>query len=188
MRIAHEKGGIPNFVTEDAFQLGVSLALVKLCGQEHKFMPAASFVDSHNRLVMTICTGELTLDEVETTYAEIHRHPEFCPDFQQFLDFSEASRCHLYAKDLYQLKHAHDPFSNRAKRAVVAPDAVWFGISRMYQLMLNSAQFEVFRSLPEASEWLGIEARVLELGRKQSLGSAREQNHASRRASRLSSF
>jgi hypothetical protein len=134
-------------------------------------MPAASFVDSCNRVVITVCTGELTLDEIKMTCAEIHGHKEFCPDFQQLIDLSEASTCHLYAKDLYQLKHAYDPFSNKGKRAVVAPDAVWFGIGRMYQLMLNSAQFEVFRSLPEAIAWLGLNATILEAGRKQSVQS-----------------
>jgi hypothetical protein len=147
--------------------------------KEDQFMPAASFVDSSHRVVITVCSGELTLDEITATCAEIQGHPEFRPDFQQLIDLSIASKCHLFAKDLYQLKHAYDPFSNKGKRAVVAPDAVWFGIGRMYQLMLNSTQFDVFRSLPEAIAWLGLEARVVELGRMLSTQSAQNQRKES---------
>jgi hypothetical protein len=135
-------------------------------------MPAASIVDSSHRVVITVCSGELTLDEIKATSAEIQGHSEFHPDFQQLIDLSAASKCHLYAKDLYQLKDAYDPFSNKGKRAVVAPDAVWFGIGRMYQLMLNSTQFAVFRSLPEAIAWLGLDVTVLEVVHRLSMESA----------------
>jgi len=37
-----------------------------------------------------------------------------------------------------------------------------FGMSRMYQLITNSPQFEVFRSLSEAVRWLKWDATLLE--------------------------
>lgn len=142
-------------------------------------MPAVSFVDSSHRVVVTICSGDLTLHEVKATFADIHGNPDFRPDFQQLIDLSEVSKCPLYSKDLYQLKQAHDPFSNEGKRALVAPHAVLFGIGRMYQQILSSSQFEVFRSLVDAMSWLGLNAVILGAAQREAASSAqrlREEN------------
>ncbi|HWX92767.1 MAG TPA: hypothetical protein VNY29_09055 [Terriglobales bacterium] len=125
-------------------------------------MPATSFVDASHRVVVTICSGQLTLDEVKTTFADTRRHPDFHPDFRQLINLSKVSKCLLYSKDLYQLRQEHDPFSNKGKRAVVAPHGVLFGIGRMYQQILNSQEFEVFDSLVEARTWLGLNAVMLD--------------------------
>jgi hypothetical protein len=125
-------------------------------------MPAVSFVDASHPVVITICSGVLTLADLKVTFAEIRGNPEFRPNFQQLINLSEVSKCHLYSKDLYQLKQAYDPFSNKGKRAMVAPHGVLFGIGRMYQQILNSQQFEVFHSLLEATSWLGLNAVILE--------------------------
>jgi len=125
-------------------------------------MPASSFVDLSSRLVITLCAGEVTLAEVTATVAEIRDHPGFHPDFRQLVDLSQVSNLRLHFNDLHHLHHACDPFSNQGKRAVVACDNVTFGMSRMYQLITNSPQFEVFRSLPEAVRWLKWDATLLE--------------------------
>jgi len=125
-------------------------------------MPASSFVNSSSRLVITLCAGEVTLAEVTATFAEIRGHPGFHPDFRQLVDLSQVSNLRLHFNDLYHLHHACDPFSNQGKRAVFACDNVTFGVSRMYQLIANSPQFEVFRSLSEAVKWLEWDATLLE--------------------------
>jgi hypothetical protein len=131
-------------------------------------MPAASFVDSSHRVVVTICSGALTLADLKSTFAEICGNPEFRPNFRQLIDLSKVSKCPLYARDLYQLKQAHDPFSNKGKRALVAPHGVLFGIGRMYQQILSSPQVEVFHLLVEAASWLELNTAILEIVEKQS--------------------
>jgi hypothetical protein len=125
-------------------------------------MPATSYVDASSRLVITLCANEVTQREVEEMLAGVREHRQFQPDFRQLVDLTQVSRMHLHFRDLYELKDTYDPFSNEAKRAVVATDTATFGISRMYQLMVNSPQFEIFRSLQEAMRWLGVDATVLE--------------------------
>jgi len=125
-------------------------------------MPTTSLVSTRYRLVITTCFGELTLDELKVGAAHVRNHPEFHPDFRQFIDLSHVVKLHLHFRDLYQLKHANDPFSNEGKRAVVAPSDLTFGMSRMYQLILNSAHFEVFHSLAEALAWLELDPATLE--------------------------
>lgn len=125
-------------------------------------MPVSSFVDAPARLVITLCVGEVTLKEITATFAEIRRHPGFHPDFRQLSDLSLATSIPLRFPDLYHLQQACDPFSNQGKRAVVASVPVPFGLSRMYQLIVNSPNFEVFRSMPEALNFLEWDGTLLE--------------------------
>ena len=125
-------------------------------------MPATSLVCAPYRLVISTCYGELTVQELKSAGASLRNHAEFRPGFRQLIDLSHVVKLHLHFRDLYQLKHADDPFSNDGKRAVFAPDDLSFGMSRMYQLILNTAHFEVFRSLADALAWLELDPATLE--------------------------
>jgi hypothetical protein len=119
-------------------------------------MCVTSFVDVPNRIVVTLFSGSVTIDDVKASCQGIKANPEFHPDFRQFIDLSKASELHLHYQDLNQLAEVSDPFSRDAKRAVVGPTALSFGIGRMYEIIVNSPGFQVFRSQPEALAWLGI--------------------------------
>src|SRR6266576_161268 len=124
-------------------------------------MPVSSFVDSPARLVITLCIGEVTLKDISDTFSEIRSHPGFHPDFRQLSDLSLTTSIPLRFPDLYHLQQACDPFSNRGKRAVVAPVPVPFGLSRTL-LIVNSHNFEDFRSLPDALNFLEWDGNMLE--------------------------
>jgi hypothetical protein len=130
-------------------------------GPENK-MPATNLVCAPYRLVISTCYGELTAPELKSATVDLRRHPEFHPGFRQLIDLSHVVKLNLDFRDLYQLKHSDDPFSNEGKRAVFAPNDVSFGMSRMYQLILNAAHFEVFRSLADALAWLELDPATLE--------------------------
>jgi hypothetical protein len=125
-------------------------------------MPATSLVCAPYRLVISTYYGELTVQELKSAGASLRSHPEFRPGFRQLIDLSHVVKLDLHFRDLYQLKHADDPFSNEGKRAVFAPNDLSFGMSRMYQLILNTANFEVFRSLADALAWLELDPATLE--------------------------
>jgi hypothetical protein len=125
-------------------------------------MPVSSFVDASNRLVITLCLGEVTLAELTATSTDIRNHPGFHPDFRQLIDLSRVTNLPLHFPDLYHLRQACDPFSDQGRRAVVAPDAITFGLSRMYQLIVDNPNFEVVRSLPDALGWLGWHGNLQE--------------------------
>ena len=119
-------------------------------------MCVTSFVDPSNRIVVTLFSGSVTIDEVKSSCKGIKANPKFEPDFRQFIDLSKASELHLHYQDLNQLAEVSDPFSGDAKRALVGPTALSFGIGRMYEIIVNSPGFQVFRSQSEALAWLGI--------------------------------
>jgi hypothetical protein len=125
-------------------------------------MPVSSFVDPHSRLVITLCVGEVMLAEGISSCSHIRNHPGFHPDFRQLVDLSMATNISLRFPDLYHLHQECDPFSKQARRAIVAIDAVPFGLGRMYQLITNSPNLEVFRTLQEALEWLDCKGDLLE--------------------------
>jgi len=125
-------------------------------------MPVSSFVDPHSRLVITLCVREVVLAEGVASCLHIRNHPGFHPDFRQLVDLSMATNISLRFPDLYHLQQECDPFSNQARRAIVATDAVSFGLGRMYQLITNSPNLEVFRTLHEALDWLECKGRLLE--------------------------
>jgi hypothetical protein len=128
------------------------------------------FVDPASRLVVTTCTGEVSRIEVETSLTKLRRHPDFKPDFRQLADLSLVSRLDLHFVDMETIYHGYDPFSNEAKRAVVAPDnGATYGLARMYQSIVNSAQFEVFQLMLDAITWLGLEATILQAACKRNL-------------------
>ncbi len=126
------------------------------CTQNVRCMCVTSFVDPSNRIVVTLFSGSVTIDDVKASCQGIKANPEFHPDFRQFIDLSKASELHLHYQDLNQLAEINDPFSGDAKRALVGPTALSFGIGRMYETILNRPGFQVFRSQPEALTWLGI--------------------------------
>jgi hypothetical protein len=125
-------------------------------------MCVESFVDPSNRVVVTICSGRVTLEDVRANCQGIKANPEFRPDFRQFIDLSKASELNLRYQDLNQLAEVHDPFSDDAKRALLGPTTLSFGIGRMYGTILNRPGFQVFRSQPEALAWLGLNEVELE--------------------------
>lgn len=100
----------------------------------------------------------------------LREHPDFRADFSQLVDLSEVSRLDLFFADMNTIHRVHDPFSKEAKRAVVAPGGgATFGLARMYQSIVDSEQFEVFRSLLDAISWLGLEVTNLRAASKKDL-------------------
>ena len=63
--------------------------------------------------------------------------------------------------ELALLAEVHDPFSEKGRRAVAGPNSVSFGIGRMYQMILNTPEFQGFRSHREALDWLGLDGVTL---------------------------
>jgi hypothetical protein len=80
-----------------------------------------SFVYPSNRVVVTVFSGRVTLEDVRASCRGIKANFEFQPDFRQFIDLSKASELLLHYQDLNQLAEVHDPFSSDAKRALFGP-------------------------------------------------------------------
>jgi hypothetical protein len=126
-------------------------------------VPILHFVDPPRRLVVTTCWGEVSRTEVEASLTKLRKHPDFRPDFRQLADLSRVLNLDLYFADMDAIHRGYDPFSNEGRRAVVVPDnGATYGLARMYQSLVDSPQFEVFRSMLDAIAWLGLEVTILQ--------------------------
>ena len=120
-------------------------------------MPAEFRVDAHKGVVFTTAWGVLSTEDVLAGREVLGNDPQFLPDMKQLIDMRgvTAALAHAEVKSLA----LSDPFVTGARRAVVAPGDLAFGVMRQYAAYLfNKAVVpEVFRGLDEACEWLGID-------------------------------
>ena len=120
-------------------------------------------VDFEDRLVISTCSGEVSRDQIVESFVSLRSNRNFRPHFRQFWDLSSVSHLRLGFNDIEAIHRLYDPFSNRGKRAIVAPgNEALFGLARMYQFIIDDANFEVFHSRLEAIAWLGLEVAKIE--------------------------
>ena len=122
-----------------------------------------NFVDREHGVVITLCSGCVTRNDVVNSIATLRKDPGFRPNFRQLINLMGAVKLDLDFKDLYGIRQIYDPFSNESRRAIVAPQGgAGYGLARMYQAIVDSEHMEVFVSLLDAISWLGLEVTVLE--------------------------
>ena len=125
-------------------------------------MAVEHFVDPAKRLVITKCSGEVSRDEVVKSMKKLKDRLDFQPSFCQLVDLSQVSKLNLGFSDMEIIHRLHDPFSTEGKRAVVAPGSgAIYGLARMYQLLVDHENFEVFQSELDAVLWLGCDLSVI---------------------------
>jgi hypothetical protein len=100
--------------------------------------------------------GVLTQKEVLDFCRELKADPRFSPEFNQLVEVSPGAGSALHIGDLDAVRMA-DPFSLHSKRAIVVYSDVDFGVARMYEMM-HGGNVQVFRSIREAMDFLGIPA------------------------------
>jgi hypothetical protein len=110
-------------------------------------------IERARRIVLTMFSGKVTLDQSLAYYKQLRSDPEFDFSFDELISVPESARLHLNFEALSSIRTV-DPFSPESKRAVVAPLDVNYGISRMYGSLLNREGFRVFRTLAEAEAFL----------------------------------
>lgn len=106
--------------------------------------------------MITKVDGRLSLEEFLNKQGEIVFDPEFNPDFDHLFDMTGVLEVEeVLTSDLKKVSSVR-VFSEKSRRAVVAPGDFVFGLARMYEVFSGSTEenFSVFRNLDEAMEWL----------------------------------
>ena len=83
--------------------------------------------------------------------------PAFDSSFDQLWDLQGVSTLEVTNETLQSLAQARS-YSSEAKRAIVAPRDILFGMARMFQMLHDGApeDLRVFRTVEEANDWLGL--------------------------------
>ena len=115
--------------------------------------------DTQHPLVYSVFSGEVTDEDFAEHMRVLLADPRFESAMPELVDLREVTGVSLSADTIPSSARSplHAP---QARRAVVAPTDFLFGLARMYQAYrgdVGESQFSVFRTLPPALAWLGLE-------------------------------
>jgi len=109
--------------------------------------------------VYSVATGVLTDDDIITHQQRLAQDPDFKADLRQLFDARGVTQVEVTPETLRHRADAN-PFGYGARRAIIAPGDVVFGLARLFQLTANARghrdELQVFRSSAEARAWLGL--------------------------------
>jgi len=102
--------------------------------------------------------------ELFTHARALKRDPRFSPSFHQLVDFSDVTSLYVTVDGVHTMVGLN-PFGRGSRRAAIAPTDLAFGLARMYEALtqLEHGEFQVFRTMSQAVEWLGLTAVQSEL-------------------------
>ena len=118
-------------------------------------------MDPDRGLWHVVIRGELTLEEILRSRAEVLEHPDFDPALPQLIEVERGTRIRVGTPDLRELgRDEKQAMAKRARRVIVAPDDVAFGLARLYEFTVGRRyDVLVVRSLEEADGALGLKAK-----------------------------
>jgi hypothetical protein len=126
-------------------------------------MPVEFVVLSEHSLVLSKAWGSVTGGDFHAQARELAAHPQFDRTFKQLTDLREVATPDVTADDIRKLA-ALNPFEQSARRVAIANSDVAFGMSRMYQMLVESQggllreeAMRIFRELDDGLRWLGLE-------------------------------
>jgi hypothetical protein len=114
-------------------------------------MPVTYTIDRESRVVYSLFSGVFTDADVWQLIDALRKNPEYDPDFDELIDCSAVTENRVTAATLGSVQSSSIP-----RRAVVAPSNANYGVSRIFQALQSKQKIEVFRTLADAEQWLGI--------------------------------
>ena len=127
-------------------------------------MPSAYVIDASRHLCLSRSWGVVTGEEILTLIQATVSDPQFRPDFAQLVDMREVTTVDV-TTDFVRLFVAKSTFGAGSRRALVAGSDVVYGMARIYGTLLDGrpAEFQIFRDLQLALDWLGFAGDSAEL-------------------------
>ena len=122
-------------------------------------MKVNTVVDKRDEIMIHTVTGEMTIDEIKSSYETILSHPEFQEDMNSIWDMRDADASKFESQDVIRIaRYFETQFKNRAefKVAVIVSRTLEYDLSRMYQVAAADlpAKIRIFHNLEEAKKWL----------------------------------
>jgi hypothetical protein len=120
-------------------------------------MPTSYFIDPVRRLVIISADGILLGAELLAEQKQLASEPLFQRDFSQLFDLTQVTEAHVSADEVRAMAAA-TAFGPTARRALIVSEPLLYGLSRMFQLLLDDrgGTLRIFTDRNEAEEWLGL--------------------------------
>jgi hypothetical protein len=119
-------------------------------------MPYFYKIDKERRIVLSTASGNFSLADFRAHQERLSSDPDHDPAYSQIADFTHVVSFDVSAAEIRRMAE-HSVFLPSARRAVIAPDDLIYGSSRMYQTFrenLGATGIGVFRTLEEALDWV----------------------------------
>jgi hypothetical protein len=115
-------------------------------------MPVVLKIDPHRKVVYSAFYGKITDAELLDHRQAISSEPDFNPQFNDIIDFSDVTDPAISEEAITALAANPTLFSSAVRHIVVAPDAVMFQLGRKFQELARSSRpnFFVVRTRAEA--------------------------------------
>lgn len=119
-------------------------------------MPAFYKIDKERRLVLSAVSGVFSQADVLAHQQKLLNDPDFDPSFSQIVDFNQVTDFKLSAEEI-RLLAQRSIFSPTARRALIMPSNLGYGLARMFEILREDqgdVGTRVFRTLEEALDWV----------------------------------
>ena len=120
-------------------------------------MPLTYSIDRRHRLVLTTASGVFTAADALNHQRHLRADPDFDETFDQLADFTSVTEVRLTGEEI-RLLAERSVFSKTSRRAVVAKDALIFGLARMFASYRDAAgggeQIRIYPDRQAALNWL----------------------------------
>ncbi len=120
-------------------------------------MPVLYTIDSERRVVFTQVVGVVDGEQLHAHQDRLRNDPDFQADMRELMDCLELKDAKLKTI-VYPHLVRSSPWGGKAKRAIVAPSALGFGLLRIFQTIMSGAHGDIaiFRDLQSAKAWLEL--------------------------------
>jgi hypothetical protein len=115
-------------------------------------------IDTHIPLVYTVFSGDVNNADVIEHLRSLLADPRFDSSMPELVDLRGVTSVSA-SSEMIPASARWPLHSSYARRAVVAPTDLLYGLARMYQSYRDDtgqAQLQIFRTIPPALEWLGL--------------------------------
>ncbi len=126
-------------------------------------MPTSYRIDRERHFLFTRATGVLKDEDLRMLQHALMRDPEMRPGLNELHDRTGVTACELSTAFVWESCESFREFDSDErlrgmKVAIAATKDVMFGVSLMYETLRieSPIEFQVFRCMPEAREWLGL--------------------------------
>ena len=124
-------------------------------------MPLSYRIDRDAGMLFVVGEGAITQSERIATIQQLLRDPAFRPGLNTLCDFSTASSTPTMAelREIVSFVDRHAATIGKKKLAVIASQAVTFGVARQFQTLAESGPLDVgvFKDRRAALGWLRLE-------------------------------
>ena len=122
-------------------------------------MTVNTVVDKKALVVIRTVTGEMTFEEIKSSYESVYSHPDFQENMNSIWDLRDADASKFDSQKVIKIaRYFETQTKNRTsyKVAVIVSRDLEYGLSKKYQVAAADlpAKIGIFINLEEAKKWV----------------------------------